>query len=172
MQLDGVPSHHLPLLLTAYQWRFARDLHALRHHLIEDVAVGWDELGTDLLDGAPRSVVQALTGGEHWPSRTLDHLIAPDSSPPVRMTVTETTADALGMHWGYILHPTGIEVISLVHQDIGPLVDWNTDPRSVFSDDPVRWHTGALPPITAPAPPRNSPAAAANSAGPRRAVRR
>jgi hypothetical protein len=169
-----VPSHHLPLLLAAFQWRFARDLHAMKRHLIDDVAVGWDKLGADLLDGAPHPVVQALTGGEHRPSRTLD-VITLDGSPPVRMTVTAATADALDMRWGYILHPYGIEVISLLHQDIGPVVDWNTDPRSAFSDDPTRWHTSALPPVTAPTPPtppRNASAAAANSPGARPALRR
>ncbi|MBB4795281.1 hypothetical protein [Streptomyces nodosus] len=43
------------------------------------------QLGTDLLDDAPPALVAALTGGEHRPSRTLDHLITPDGSPPVRM---------------------------------------------------------------------------------------
>ncbi|WP_445020480.1 hypothetical protein [Streptomyces sp. SAS_276] len=173
VQFDGVPSHHLPLLLAAFQWRFARDLHALTCDLIDAVAIGWDELGTDLLDGAPHSVVQALPGGEHRPSRTLD-VITPDGSPPVRMTVTEANADALDMHWGYILHPHGIEVISLLHEDIGPVVDWNTDPRSVFSDDPARWHSDAPPPVTAPAPPappRSGSPAAANSAGTLRRAR-
>ncbi|MFJ6898147.1 hypothetical protein [Streptomyces hokutonensis] len=171
MQFDGVPSHHLPLLLAAFQWRFARDLHALTCDLIDDVAIGWEELGTDLLEGAPHSLVQALTGGEHQPSRALD-VITPDGSPPKRLTVTEANADALDMHWGYILHPQGIEVISLLHQDIGPLLGWNTDPRSVFSDDPARWQCDAPPPVTAPVPstpPRTGSPAAANSAGVRRA---
>lgn len=169
MQFDGVPSHHLPLLLAAFQWRFARDLHTLKRHLIDDVAIGWERLSTDLLDGAPHSVIQTLADGEHRPSRTLD-VITPGGSPPARMTVTEATADALDMEWGYILHPYGIEVISLLHEDIGPLVDWNTDPRSVFNDDPALWHTSALPPITAPTPPTppaNTATAVANSARPR-----
>lgn len=79
----------------------------MSRHLIDDIAVGWDELGTDLLDGAPPALVTALTGGEHWPSRTLDHLITPDGSPPVRMSVTDTTADEQDMHWGYVLHKEG-----------------------------------------------------------------
>lgn len=44
-----------PLLLTAYQYRFNRDLEGISRHLVDDVAIGWDELGTDLLDHAPRS---------------------------------------------------------------------------------------------------------------------
>ncbi|MFE6163148.1 hypothetical protein ACFQ7F_30020 [Streptomyces sp. NPDC056486] len=102
-----MPSHHLPLLLTAYQHRFGRDAKAMSRHLIDDVAVGWEELGTDLLDDAPPALVAALTGGEHWPSRTLDHLITPDGSPPVRMAVTNATADALDLQWGYVLHTEG-----------------------------------------------------------------
>lgn len=77
-----MPSHHLPLLLAAYQHRFGRDLEAMSRHLIDDVAVGWDELGTDLLDGVPSPLVTALTGGEHWPSVTLDNLITADGSVP------------------------------------------------------------------------------------------
>lgn len=53
VQLDGVPSHHLPLLLAAYQYKFGRNVEAMAQHLIDDIAVGWDELGTDLLDDAP-----------------------------------------------------------------------------------------------------------------------
>lgn len=163
MQLDGVPSHHLPLLLAAYQYRFARDVEAMRRHLIDDVAVGWDELGTDLRDDAPAALVTALTGGEHWPSRTLDHLITPDGSPPVRMLVTDTTADEQDMQWGYVLRTDGIEVISLQYEDIGPVVDWATDPRTAFNDNPAAWP----PPVPAPTlhvprgtPPRSAPPAA------------
>lgn len=92
VHLDGDPSQKLPLLLAAYRYRFGQDVEAMTRHLIDDVAVGWDELGTDLLDDAPPALVNALTGGEHWPSRTLDHLVTPDGSPPVRMSVTDTTA--------------------------------------------------------------------------------
>ncbi|MFE9725963.1 hypothetical protein ACFYQ5_20785 [Streptomyces sp. NPDC005794] len=146
VQLDGVPSHHLPLLLAAYQHRFGRDLEALSRHLIDDVAVGWQELGTDLLDGAPPSLITALTGTEQWPSRTLDHLITPDGSPPVRMTVTDQTADAQDMDWGYVLHRQGIEVISLLHENIGPVVDWSTHPHTAFNDHPGAWSSLAPPP--------------------------
>ncbi|MER5215375.1 hypothetical protein ABT063_33725 [Streptomyces sp. NPDC002838] len=145
-----MPSHHLPLLLTAFQHRFRRDLEAMSRHLVDDVAVGWDELGTDLLDGAPPALAAALTGGEDWPSSTLDHLISPDGSPPVRMTVTDKTADEQDMQWGYVLHPQGIEVISLLHKDIGRVVDWNTDPRTVFSDSPAHWASIAPTPLLTP----------------------
>jgi hypothetical protein len=62
-------------------------------------------------------------------------------------------------------------VISLLHKDIGPVVDWNTDPRSVFSDDPARWQSNAVTAPTPPAPPRSGSSAAANSAGTRRPAR-
>jgi hypothetical protein len=176
VHFDGVPSHHLPLLLTAYQHRFGRDLETMSRHLVDDVAVGWDELGTDLLDGAPPALVTALTGGEQWPSRTLDHLITPDGSPPVRMTVTDETVDAQDMAWGYVLHPKGIEVISLLHEDIGPVVDWFTDPRTVFSDHPGAWSSLAPAPViraVRSTPPQSSPAAApAKASPPRPAARR
>lgn len=119
-------------------------------HLIDDVAVGWDELGTDLLDGAPPALVNALTGGEHWPSRTLDHLITPDGSPLVRMTVTDETADAQDMQWGYVLRQRGIEVISLLHEDIGPIVSWSTDPRTTFADHTAAWSCLDPPPAVWP----------------------
>ncbi|CQR61852.1 hypothetical protein [Streptomyces leeuwenhoekii] len=64
----------------------------MTRHLVDDVAVAWNELGTDLLDGAPPEIVIALTGGERWPSSTLDHLVTPDGSPPVRMTVDTSCA--------------------------------------------------------------------------------
>ncbi|MFC8223201.1 hypothetical protein ACFUTY_34145 [Streptomyces sp. NPDC057362] len=36
-----MPSHHLPLLLAAYQYKFGRDVEAMAQHLIDDIAVGW-----------------------------------------------------------------------------------------------------------------------------------
>ncbi|MEV7242811.1 hypothetical protein AB0N92_16390 [Streptomyces sp. NPDC093248] len=145
-------------------------------HLIDDVAVGWDELGTDLLDNAPPALVAALTGGEQWPSRTLDHLITPDGSLPVRMSVTDETADKQDMQWGYVLHKEGVEVISLLNEDIGPVVSWDTDPRTVFNDHPAAWSSlDPAPTIQASrsTPPPSAPAAALAKAGtPRPAARR
>lgn len=176
VQLDGVPSHHLPLLLAAYQYRFGRNVEAMCRHLIDDVAVGWDELGTDLLDDAPPALVAALTGGGHWPSRTLDHVITPDGSPPVRMSVTDTTADDQDMQWGYVLHQQGIEVISLLNEDLGPVVDWATDPRTAFNDHPAAWSSlDPAPTLRASrgTQPQSAPAAAPAKAGtPHPATRR
>lgn len=175
VQLDGIPSHHLPLLLAAYQHKFGRNVEAMSRHLIDDVAVGWDELGTDLLDEAPHALVNALTGGEHWPSRTLDHLVTPDGSPPVRISVTDTTADQQDLQWGYVLHTEGIEVISLLHQDLGPVVDWATDPRTAFNDHPAAWSClNPAPTIRASrTPPRSAPATApAKADTPRPTARR
>ncbi|NUP20702.1 MAG: hypothetical protein HOZ81_32410 [Streptomyces sp.] len=130
-------------------------MEAMSRHLIEDVAVGWDELGTDLLDGAPPSLAAALTGGEQWRSRTLDHLITLDGTPPRRMSVTDETADQQDMQWGYVLHQQGIEVISLLHEDLGPIVSWATDPRTAFNDDPTAW--SSLDPAPAVRAHRNTP---------------
>ncbi|MER5538834.1 hypothetical protein [Streptomyces mirabilis] len=176
VQLDGVPSHHLPLLLAAYQYKFGRNVKAICQHLIDDVAVGWDELDTDLLDDAPPALVTALTGGEHWPSRTLDHLITPDGSPPAHMSVTDTTADEQDMQWGYVLHKEGVEVVSLPHEDLGPVVSWSTDPRTVFNDHPAAWSSlDPAPTIRASrgTQPQSGPAAApAEASTPRPAARR
>lgn len=137
----------------------------MARHLVDGVAVGWDELGTDLLDGAPPEILSALTGGEQWSSSTLDHLVTPDGSPPVRMTVTEKTAADLDVQWGYILRPHGIEVISVLHAAAGPVVAWGTDPRARFSNHPAHWSapaSAAAPPARpAPAPPSRGPRAAA-----------
>ncbi|MFF4969921.1 hypothetical protein [Streptomyces sp. NPDC001037] len=170
-----MPSHHLPLLLAAYQYKFGRDIKAMCRHLIDDVAVGWDELGTDLLDDAPPALVTALTGGNHWPSRTLDHLVTPDGSPPVRLSVTDETADAQDMEWGYVLHKEGVEVISLLHEDIGPIVSWAIDPRTAFNDLPAAWSSRDSPPAirasrSTPSP--SAPAAAPAKAGPSRPTAR
>ncbi|MET8130073.1 hypothetical protein [Streptomyces sp. NPDC005231] len=162
-----MPSVHLPLLLAAYQHKFGRNVEAMCRHLIDDVAVGWDELGTDLLDDAPPALVNALTGGDHWPSRTLDHLVTPDGSPPVRMSVTDTTADEQDMQWGYVLHKEGIEVISLLHEDLGPVVDWATDPRTVFNDHPAAW--SCLDPAPTIRASRSTPSQSAPATAPAKA---
>ncbi|WP_055495478.1 hypothetical protein [Streptomyces sp. TP-A0356] len=170
-----MPSHHLPLLLAAYQYKFGRNVEAMWRHLIDDVAVGWEELGTDLLDDAPPALVAALTGGEHWPSRTLDQLVTPDGSPPVRMSVTDETADAQDMEWGYVLHKEGVEVISLLHEDIGPIVSWSIDPRTAFNDHPAAWSSRASPPAiraSRSTPTPSAPAAAPAKAGPSRPTAR
>nr|WP_312026899.1 hypothetical protein [Streptomyces sp. WAC 06725] len=153
VHLDGIPSHHLPLLLTARRYRFGGNTDALTRYLVDQVAVGWDELGTDLLDGAPTALHAALTGGESWPSRTMDDLICPDGSPPQRMTVTEESASEQDLQWGYVLHPHGIEVISLHDNLRGPVVSWDTDPRARFSDHPAQWRPSSPPPLSPPPDP-------------------
>ncbi|MFI8308752.1 hypothetical protein ACIF80_36180 [Streptomyces sp. NPDC085927] len=142
----------------------------MTRHLVDDVAVGWDELGTDLLNGAPPEIVTALTGGDHWPSRTLDHLITPDGSPPARMTVTESTAADQDLEWGYVLRPHGIEVIPALHTASGPVVSWDADPRTDFSN-PTAWPTVA--PARLPTSPTAAPTPAPRVPGaPRTAARR
>lgn len=146
----------------------------MTRHLVDDVVIGWDELGTDLLDNSPPDMVSALTGGQQWPSRTMDHLITTDGSPPVRMTVTEQTAADQDIQWGYILRPHGIEVLPVTHAEAGPVIGWETDPRTVFSDHPSRWTSPAIAPVVTPLraaqPPRK--ATATTAGGPRTAARR
>ncbi|MFI7102757.1 hypothetical protein ACIBK8_25755 [Streptomyces sp. NPDC050161] len=144
------------MLLAAFQHKFGRDVEVMTQHLVDDVAVGWDELGTDLLSGTPPEIVEALTGGEQWPSKTLDHLITPDGSPPVRMTVTEQTAAAQDLAWGYVLRPHGIEVLSVPYGRVGPVVGWDTDPRAGFSNHPGHWPAPATTPARAAQPPRTA----------------
>jgi hypothetical protein len=90
------------------------------------------------------------------------------------MTVTDTTAGDLAMPWGYVLHPQGIEVISMAHAGSGPLVVWDPDPCIPFSDHPAHWPaiTTRRTPTTSRAtrPPR--PAAKAAPTGPGAAARR
>ncbi|MEV0262273.1 hypothetical protein AB0I49_13105 [Streptomyces sp. NPDC050617] len=157
VHLDGEPAAKLPLLPAAFQHRFGRDLEAMTRHLVDDVAVGWDELGSDLLDTAPPEIVTALTGGDRWPSRTMDDLITTDGSPPARMTVTETTAAGQDLAWGYVLRPHGIEVVPAQHSSAGPVVRWGVDPRTDFSTPaawPVTWPARPPGPPTAAPPPR------------------
>uniref|UniRef100_A0AAU2JXD2 Uncharacterized protein n=1 Tax=Streptomyces sp. NBC_00049 TaxID=2903617 RepID=A0AAU2JXD2_9ACTN len=116
----------------------------MSQHLIDAVAVAWSGLGTDLLDGAPEALVTELTGGQHYPSKQMNDLIAPDGSPPLRMSVRERESG--GLDWGYVLHEHGIEVISLREELRGPVVGWATDPRTRFSDHPALWpSTGPVP---------------------------
>ncbi|MEW2550369.1 hypothetical protein AB0957_01280 [Streptomyces zhihengii] len=168
MSFDGTPASKLPLLVTAFQYRFGRDLEAMTRHLVNDVAIGWEELGSDLLDGAPPTIVAALTGGDPWPSRTLDNLITPDGSPPARIAVTETTVGGTDVEWGYILRPSGIEVFPTMYAAFGPVVDWDADPLTDFGD-PASWPT-VTPPRSA-APSADSPVPATPGAS-RTAVRR
>ncbi|AZS89791.1 hypothetical protein ELQ87_09475 [Streptomyces griseoviridis] len=140
---DGYPSHHLPLLLTAHQHRFADDTEALAAYLIDDAPQGWSSLGTDLLDGAPDALRDRLAAGRDRPGKRY----------PARLTVppliyTERTASRL--NWGYVLHPHGIEVISAPGVERGPLVAWSTDPRVRLRDTPGLWKPDQPIPATTP----------------------
>ncbi|MCP9213044.1 hypothetical protein [Streptomyces cucumeris] len=59
-------------------------------------------------------------------------------------------------------------MISLLHEDIGPVVSWSTDPRTAFNDHPAAWSSLDAPPATC-APrgsrPQSAPAAAPAKAG-------
>ncbi|WP_435218717.1 hypothetical protein [Streptomyces sp. bgisy034] len=171
VHFDGYPDNKLPLLLAAYQHRFAGDLEAMARHLIDDVEHGWDELGTDLLDGAPAALRRSLTGGDEYPSRQMTNVINADGSPAERELITQ---DGTGeLEWAYVLHPLGIEVIALQAYDRGPVVAWDTDPRSQVTANPSAWHPDTLAPIVAPrTAPRLSTTASAPTPAPRKTARR
>ncbi|MGW2858259.1 hypothetical protein [Streptomyces sp. NPDC001205] len=160
VHFDGYPSSRLPLLLAAYQYRFNRDVEAMSVHLIDEVTIAWDELGTDLLDGAPKSLATQLAGRERWPSRQMENVVNADGSPAEREVITEANSRSL-VEWGYVLRPEGIEVISLTEATRGPIIDWNTDPRTRFSDHLSLWLPGQPAPATRP--PRSAPSPAAPS---------
>ncbi|WP_405734835.1 hypothetical protein OG607_41195 [Streptomyces sp. NBC_01537] len=46
----------------------------------------------------------------------------------------------------------GIEVINPYDEDSGPIVAWNTDPRTRFSDSSALWASNKPVPATAPRP--------------------
>ncbi|WP_349239286.1 hypothetical protein [Streptomyces sp. CC224B] len=84
----------------------------------------------------------------------MDAVITSDGSSPEREVITE--ANSSPVSWRYVLHPVGIEVISLYAANRGPIVDWDTDPRARFSDHPHLWLPGQ--PVPATRPPRPTPA--------------
>lgn len=171
VHFDGYPDSKLPLLLAAYQYRFAGDLEAMARHLIDDVQHGWDELGTDLLDGAPAAVRHPLVGGDEWPSRQMTDVIWADGTPAERELVTQDGTDEL--EWAYVLHPHGIEVIALQAYDRGPVVAWDTDPRSRINANPGAWPPGSRAPVIPPRTARRpSTAASPATPAPRKTARR
>ncbi|MFJ7278308.1 hypothetical protein [Kitasatospora sp. NPDC098663] len=158
--LDGYPSHMLPLLLAAQQHRFDGDVEALSHHLIDTPALEWKELGSDLLDGAPRRIRTALVGYE--PSKQSDpsRIITSDGSPPQKYLITEERTEELS--WAYVLRPHGVEVIGLYEHERGPVVPWGTDPTSSFSDSAGLWSRDRRLPILPPPSPAASAARASS----------
>ncbi|MFJ2783876.1 MULTISPECIES: hypothetical protein [unclassified Streptomyces] len=148
LQFDSSPRNMLPLLLAAYQFRFGRDIEALSRYLVDDVVFAWDEIGTDLLDGSPPGLLQQLTGGAQWPSREMTGVINLDGTPAEREVITQNNSD--NSHWGYILHPGGVEVISRQADHRGPVISWDTDPRCHFSDAFALWMPGSPPPMSLP----------------------
>ncbi|MCY0928216.1 hypothetical protein OTB20_18845 [Streptomyces sp. H27-H1] len=150
MHWDGYPSNHLPLLLAAYQHRFAGDAEALAAHLIDSPAVGWNSLGDDLLDGTPEDIRQNLVG-QHGsrPSSAIDDMFTPDGSPAERMTCDESASGQGWLEWAYVLHPHGIEVLPLSESDSGSVVAWDQDPTTPYSDAVRAWLPGRrTPPAT------------------------
>ncbi|WP_420036036.1 hypothetical protein ACN2WE_30880 [Streptomyces sp. cg28] len=143
----------------------------MSRHLIDSVPHGWDELGTDLLDGAPAALRRRLIGDDTYPSRPIDmtNVIVVGPQPEEHEPVTQ---DGIGdLQWAYVLHPHGIEVIALQAHDRGPVVAWDTDPRSRITAHPAAWHPGTRAPITAPRTAPRPPTATTASA-PRTTARR
>jgi hypothetical protein len=171
VHFDAAPDSKLPLLLAAYLHQFAGDLEAVARHLIDDVHHGWDELGTDLLDGAPPALRRSLTGGDEYPSRQITDVTWADGTPAERELITQDGTDEL--EWAYVLHPHGIEVIALQEYDRGPVVAWDTDPRSRIIANPSAWHPDSKAPIVAPRTTRRLSTTASRSApSPRKTARR
>ncbi|WP_433919822.1 hypothetical protein OIE50_38955 [Streptomyces canus] len=171
VHFDGYPGSKLPLLLAAYQHRFAGDVEAMARHLIDEVHHGWEELGTDLLDGAPAGLRRSLTGGEEYPSRQLTNVYNTDGTPAERELITQDGTEDL--EWAYVLHESGIEVIGLPAYDRGPVVGWDTDPRSRIVADPGAWNPDSPAPVVPPrTAPRLSATAPASAPAPRNAARR
>jgi hypothetical protein len=150
VHFDGYPSHHLPLLLAAYQHRFGGDVEAMAQHLIDTVAVGWENLGADLLDGVPEPLHAELAKATTAASRSLDNDVTPSDRPASRMTVDETSARKSWLEWAYVLHPHGLEVIDLIEHIRGPVVDWTTDPRTRFNNNRRLWRPDGPVPATKP----------------------
>ncbi|MFD9069119.1 hypothetical protein [Streptomyces lasiicapitis] len=168
---DGSPDSKLPLLLTAYHYRFNRNLEAMARHLIDEVEIGWEELGTDLLDGAPAALRRSLTGGEEYPSRQLTDVYNTDGTPAERELITQDSTDDL--EWAYILHSYGVEVIGLREYDCGPVVGWDTNPHSRIVTDPGAWIPYSRAPIVLPrTAPRLSVTAPASAPASRKTARR
>ncbi|MGQ4383575.1 hypothetical protein [Streptomyces sp. SAS_270] len=99
----------------------------------------------------------------------MTNVINADGSPAERELITQDGTDEL--EWAYVLHPHGIEVIALHAYDRGPVVAWDTDPRSRVTANPSAWHPDTPAPIVAPrTAPRLSTSAPAPA--PRPAARR
>ncbi|MCX4393306.1 hypothetical protein [Streptomyces sp. NBC_01767] len=171
VHFDGYPDSKLPLLLAAFRYRFAGDLEAMARHLINEVHIGWEELGTDLLDGAPDALRRSLTGGDEFPSRQLTNVYNTDGTPAERELITQ---DGTGdLEWAYVLHETGIEVIGLLAYDRGPVVGWDTDPRSRIRTDPGAWNPDSQAPVVPPrVAPRLSATAPSSAPASRKSARR
>ncbi|WP_327255390.1 hypothetical protein [Streptomyces sp. NBC_01244] len=146
---DGYPTHHLPLLLAAHQFRFKGDIEAMARFLVDSPEVSWDHLGADLLTDAPEPVQQRLGNG-YDACRPTTGLVTLDGSPVQRMTFDEVSAQESWLSWAYVLRPEGVEVASLQNGPRGLLVGWDVDPLTPFTDDPERWRPRAASRSQAP----------------------
>ncbi|WP_240678039.1 hypothetical protein [Streptomyces griseoviridis] len=94
-----------------------------------------------------------------------------DGTPAERELITQDGTEDL--EWAYVLHESGIEVIGLLAYDRGPVVEWDTDPRSCIIADPGAWNPDSPAPVVPPrTAPRLSATAPASAPAPRKAARR
>lgn len=66
-------------------------------------------------------------------------------------------------------------MMSLLHEDIGPIVSWSIDPRTAFNDHPAAWSSLDSPPAIRASrgrQPQSAPAAALAKAGTQRPAAR
>ncbi|QHC18928.1 hypothetical protein GR131_27790 [Streptomyces sp. GF20] len=136
LHFDGTPGDKLPLLLAARRWRFRGDLEAMQTHLIDSPTTGWEEIGTDLLDGVPPVLAAKITGGQQWPSVQLGDaipVVTTDGSPLQRDLITDATAGGWGIEWVYVLNA---DAIAVVHVPTGSRqnVPWSADLLSPLGD--------------------------------------
>jgi len=133
VQGDGDPDHQVPLLLGAYQNRFAGDLTALQHYLIDEHPAGWSYLGRDLADDSAEAV--SLPAEPH--SSCYCHDFGDPAVPPLDQ---DTVADSF-VSWIYILREVGLEAIELPNSDwdraSGLLIAWDCPPTPNYFDGAV-----------------------------------
>ncbi|WP_242535808.1 hypothetical protein [Streptomyces albidoflavus] len=152
LHFDGAPGDKLPLLLAARRWRFRGDLEAMQTHLIDSPTTGWEEIGTDLLDGVPPVLAAKITGGQQWPSVQLGDgipVVTTDGSTPQRDLITDATADDWDIEWVYVLDA---DAINVVHIPTGSRqsVRWSADLLNPLGDQ----RSGRRQPAPSTTPPR------------------
>lgn len=143
---DGYPSHQLPLLLAAHQFRFKGDTSAMAQHLIDAPAISWDYLGADLLGDAPDNVLEQLGHAGYPTSRQATDTVTADGKPASKMMFDEVSAQEAWLDWAYVLRPQGVEVMGLANGPRGLVVGWDVDPLAKWVDVPECWRARTVRP--------------------------